>query len=353
MNFLSDNRTGASSKILQAVVSANSGTAEVGEDILSRQARQLLSEVFDRDIAVFFVPTGTAANGLSLAAIAPPGSGIFCHEEAHVMDSECGASEFFSSGAKLIGIPGHGGKICPLALKEAIARIRREALRQVPPAALSLSQATESGTVYTSAEISTLSTIAHEAGMRVHVDGARFANALVKLGGRPADLTWKAGVDILSFGATKNGALACEAVILFDKESAGDFAFRRKRAGHTLSKGRLLGAQMRAYLDGGHWLDLARAANRAAARLSAGLRASAGVRCPWPQDANEVFAVFPRKTASALTAAGALFNDWSTRSMREEERPGPDEIFLRLVCSFQTADVEIDDFLRIVKENPR
>ncbi len=160
-------------------------------------------------------------------------------------------------------------------------------------------------------------------------------------------------MDVLSFGATKNGALACEAVILFDEKSAGDFAFRRKRAGHTLSKGRLLGAQMRAYLDGGHWLELARAANRAAARLVAGLQGSAGVRCPWSQDANEVFAVFPRKTAAALTAAGALFNDWSTRSLREEERPGPDEIFLRLVCSFQTTDVEIDDFLRIVKENPR
>ena len=349
MNFISDNKTGASPRILTQSLPQISAWRPTSRNSGSREAARLLNDIFERDVAVFLVSTGTASNALALAALAPPGSGILCHEEAHVIDAECGAPEFFSGGAKVIGIPGDCGKITPEGLTEALAQYPRDVIRQVPPAALSLSQATESGTIYDSSEVAALTGIAHAAGLGVHMDGARFANALVELGAKPADVTWKVGVDILSFGATKNGALACEGVILFDKARAAEFSFRRKRSGHTLSKGRLLGSQMHAYLQDGHWLDLARSANRAAARLADGLARSRVVRCPWPRGANEVFAVLPSATASALREAGALFNDWSTRSLREQKRPGADEVFVRLVCSFQTTDDEIDRFLAIVR----
>ena len=350
MDFASDNATGASRVILDAVVAANDGTEPAyGADRWTKRAEALLCEAFEREVAVFLVATGTASNALALAALTPPWGAVFCHEDAHIANDECGAPEMMTGGAKLIGLPGEAGRVTLAALDAALAAFPRGLVKQVQPAALSLSQATECGVIYAPAEIAALATAAHAAGVRVHMDGARFANALLRLGCSPAEMTWRAGVDVLSLGATKNGALACEAIVVFDPELARDLAFRRKRAGHTLSKGRLLGAQMAAWLENGHWRDLAARANAAADRLAAGL-AAAGARLPWPTQANEVFAILPQATDAALRAAGARFHDWGARSLPPGQEPAAHERFVRLVCSFATTDAEIDAFLQIVRE---
>ncbi len=346
MNFTSDNIAGASARILDALVKGNAGpAAPYGMDPWTQDAEERLSRLFEREVASFLVATGTGSNALALAAIAPPGTAVFCHLEAHVIEDECGAPEFFTGGGKLVGIPGEGGKITPDGLRAALARFPRGIVRQVQPAALSLSNVTEAGTVYTPAEVQALSAIAHEAGLMVHMDGARFANAVAALGVSPADITWRAGIDVLSFGATKNGAIACEAVVFFDPAAGGDFLFRRKRGGHTISKGRFLGIQMAAFLDGDHWLDLARHANRAAARLARGLEGVPGVRLPWPVEANELFPIVPAAMDEALKAAGGRYYPWTTRVLPASEAPGPEERMLRLICAFDTPDAAVDDFV--------
>ncbi len=271
------------------------------------------------------------------------------HEESHVHDDECGAPEFFAAGAKLVGIPGLAGKMTPEVFGETLARYPRGLVKASQPGALSLSQATEAGTLYTVAEIESLASLAHEAGIGVHMDGARFANAIVALNATPAEMTWRAGVDALSFGATKNGALACEAVLFFDPDRAAQFAFQRKRGGHTLSKGRFLGAQMEAYLTDGLWLINARRANAAASSLAEGLLRAPGVRRAWPTEVNEVFVVAPRVRAKAWRRAGAKFHDWPTRALASELAPGPEETLLRLVTSFETSRAEIDGLVAIAQ----
>ena len=348
MNFTSDNIAGASAKILQALVDGNAGAAApYGMDPWTADAGAKLSGVFAREVASFLVATGTGSNALALAAIAPTGTAVFCHLEAHVIEDECGAPEFFTGGGKLVGIPGERGKITPAGLEATLARFPRGIVRQAQPAALSLSQVTEAGTLYTPAEIAALCDMAHAAGLVVHLDGARFANAVAALDVAPADITWRAGVDVLSFGATKNGAIACEAVVFFDADRAGDFLFRRKRGGHTVSKGRFLGIQMAAFLGDDHWLDLARHANCAAARLSRGLAAVPGVRLPWPTQANEVFPIVPAAVDEALKAAGGRYYPWTTRSLAGAEAPGPEERMLRLICAFDTPDAAVDEFVAV------
>ena len=216
------------------------------------------------------------------------------------MTTSAARPEFFTGGAKLVGIAGEGGKMTPDALRETLGRFPRGLVKSSQPGALSLSQATEAGTTYRIGEIAELCDIAHAAGIGAHMDGARFANALAASGASPAEMTWRAGIDALSFGATKNGALACEAVVFFDPARAANFAYLRKRGGHTLSKGRFLGAQMEAYLRDGLWLRLAEQANAAARRLSAGLAKAPGVRLAWPTEANEVFVVAPTATGQRL-----------------------------------------------------
>ena len=338
LDFTSDNSSGAHPAILDALVAANAGPAAAyGVDEWSRRAERALSQAFEREVAVFLVATGTAANALALSAITDPWGAILCHEFAHIAADECGAPEFFSAGAKLVGLPGAAGKLTPGALRDALAIMPHGIVKQVQPQALSLSQATECGTLYAPAEIAALADIAHEAGMAVHMDGARFSNAIVALGLTPAEMSWKAGLDVLSFGATKNGALACEAVIFFDPERAENFAYRRKRGGHTLSKGRLLGAQMEAYLKDGLWLDLARKANARAGELEAGLAALPGVRLPWKREINEIFAILPKPMHARMTAAGARYHPWTPRALELAERPVADEVFVRLIPSFATA----------------
>ncbi|HEV3044427.1 MAG TPA: low specificity L-threonine aldolase [Roseiarcus sp.] len=349
MNFASDNGAGAAPEILEAIVSASRGVAAAyGADEHTKAAESKLSEVFEKEVAAFLLATGTGANALALGAIAPPWSGIFCHEESHIHDDECGAPEFFTGGAKLVGVPGEGGKITPEVLRETLTRFPRGLVKSVQPGALSLSQATEAGTIYSLAEIAALSALAHQHGLAVHMDGARFANSLVALGCAPAEMSWRAGVDVLSFGATKNGALACEALIFFDRVKAEAFAFQRKRGGHTLSKGRFLGAQMNAYLRDGLWLKLAERANRAAERLAGGLEAIPEVRLAWPAQINEVFPIAPRAVVAPLIAAGARIYEWTSRAVSPALAPREGEVFLRLVCSFETSDAEVDQLIAIV-----
>ena len=347
MDFASDNTTGASQAILAAVLAANEGQAAAyGADPLTAKAMRLLTEIFERETAGFLVSTGTAANALALGALSPPFGAVFCHAQAHVMDDECGAPEMFTGGAKLIGIAGRASKIAPADFKSVLADFPQGLEKQVQPAALSLSQVTECGTIYTCDELAELTTLAHNAGLMVHMDGARFANALVSLQCTPAEMTWKAGVDVLSFGATKNGALACEAVIFFDLPRAASLRFQRKRSGHTLSKGRFLGAQMIGYLENGHWLELAARANDHARRLAAGLAKIPGVRLPWPCEANEVFAILPGAIDAALKRTGALYYPWrSPISSLDCAPPADNEAFVRLVTSFATKPNEIDLFI--------
>lgn len=352
VNFTSDNGAGVAPEILEAILATSRGSEPAyGADAETASAEAAVDAIFGRKCATFLVATGTAANALALASLARPFEAIFCHEEAHIQDDECGAPEMFSAGAKIVGIAGVGGKISPRGWRETLERFPRGRVHGVQPAALSLSQVTEAGTLYGLDEIAALSAIARQAGLGVHLDGARFANALAALGCSPADMTWRAGVDVLSLGATKNGALACEAVVFFDPEKAASFPFQRKRSGHLLSKGRFLGAQMHAYLRDGLWLRLAAKANAAAARLAAGLGAVAGARLAWPAQANEVFAILPRRALAPLRAAGAQFYEWNSRAFAAGEAPKADEICVRLVCSFATESAEVEAFLAALREH--
>jgi threonine aldolase len=352
MDFASDNGSGASEKILQALITANSGAAAAyGADVQTRRAEDLLCQFFERDVHAFLVTTGTAANALALAAIAPPWGAIFSHEDAHIIEDECGAPEMFTAGAKLVGIGGKDGKLRPDHVAATLARYPQGVVKQTQPAALSISQATECGTVYTCPEIAALSDLAHRQAMRVHMDGARFCNALVGLGCTAAEMSWKAGIDVLSFGTTKNGTLACEAVVFFDSAAAADFAFRRKRAGQTVSKGRFLGAQMAAYIENNHCFDLARHANSCAARLASQLSALPHVSLAWPTQINEVFAIWPRATDAALKAIGARYHEWSARCLAEPFPTGEDKVLVRLVTSFATQEEEIDRLVAIVRKS--
>lgn len=348
MNFMSDNVWGASQPVMAALMAANTDAcASYGADPWTDRARAMLGEIFEREVEMYLVATGTGANALSLACLCRPWSAVLCHEESHVMDDECGAPEFFSDGAKLVGLPGIGGKIHPDDVRAALARMPAGVLKQVQPAALSITQATEAGLVYSRDEIRALSEAAAERGLYVHMDGARFANALVQLGCTPAEMTWKCGVDILSFGATKNGCLAAEAVVIFNRDLPVEMPIRRRRGGHTLSKGRLLGAQMVGYLEGGHWLDNARHANAMARHLADGLIGSNSIRLAWPVEANEVFPIVPKPIYESLLKAGFQVRPWDSRFMMPGVRVGADEMMLRLVTSFATKREHVDGLIDI------
>lgn len=350
VTFGSDNMAGASSKVLEALIEANSGTARsYGADPWTRDAEQLLGDVFEHELAAFFVTSGTAANSLALSALAQPWNAVLCHPHAHIIEDECSAPEFFTGGARLIPIAGADGKITPAALIRTLERLPADAPHNVAPVAVSLSQATECGLVYRPDEIALLAETARSRRLTVHMDGARFANAVARLGCSPAELTWKAGVDVLCLGASKNGALAAEAVIFFDPGRSLDFAARRKRGGHLVAKGRFLGAQFLGWLRDGHWLDLARCANDAAQLLSTGLSATAGVRVVWPTDANEVFAILPRELDARLRAAGYSYYGWNRESLPRGESAAPNEVFARLVTSFATTSRDVSEFLELAR----
>ena len=316
MRFVSDNAAAAHPRVIEAIAASNRLDTPYDGDEWSARLDRAFSELFETDVRAFWVTTGTAANCLALAALCPPYRGILCHRDAHIEVDEAGAPGFFTGGAKLILLEGSGAKITPQTVAAACDRIRDD-VHQVQPAALSITNATEYGLVYRAAEVTGLGKFAREHGLNFHMDGARLANALATTGESPADVTWRAGVDALSFGFVKNGGLNAEALILFRTELADEIAVRRKRAGHLLSKGRTLAAQILAMLDDNLWLDNARAANAAAQMLAK----AAPDRLVYPVEANEVFLKVTTQEAARLRVQGFDFYDW-----------GPDEI--RLVTSW-------------------
>ncbi|RWP57902.1 low specificity L-threonine aldolase [Mesorhizobium sp.] len=348
MNFASDNWAGAHPSIA-AGLSAHAGgfSTAYGDGALDEAAYQRFNEIFEREVAVFFVATGTAANSLSLTAYNKSGGISFCHRESHVIEDECGAPEYFTGGSRLHAVDGALGKIDPNELDRAVGRFAPEIVHSGRPMAVSITQSTEVGTIYTLNEIARISAIAKHHKLPLHMDGARFANALVALETTPAEMTWKGGVDILSFGGTKNGCWCAEAIVLFDLDRARELAFLRKRAAQLFSKSRFIAAQFEAYFKDDLWLDTARHANAMAARLAALIEDSASARLAWLPQANEVFAVMKKAKAERVLLAGAAFYDWH-KPHDFDGHIGEDEALYRFVTSFATTEEEVDRFGELI-----
>ena len=311
MRFFSDNAAAACPEVMAALESANRLETAYDGDSFSARLDAAFSDLFGAEVESLWVATGTAANSLALAALCPPFGSVICHREAHIQNDECGAPEFFTGGAKLLIGEGEGAKLVPEMVDRLIAGIRKD-VHQVQPAALSITNATEYGLVYAPDEVAALGELCRQRGLGFHVDGARFANAVARLGCAPADLTWRAGVDALSFGFVKNGGMSAEALVFFRKGLREATLYRRKRAGHLLSKGRFLAAQILAMLEGDVWLRNARAANDSAARLAE----AAGARLVLPVEANEVFLKVSSDEAARLRGQGFDFYDWGAGEAR-------------------------------------
>jgi threonine aldolase len=336
--FTSDNTAGGAPEIIAAVAAAASGQAPpYGTDSWTSSARRRFSEIFDRDVDLLPVSTGSAANALSLAGLTPPWGGVLCHRESHINNDECGAPEFFTGGAKLIALGGENAKIDADELQAAVHRKVGD-VHSVQPFVLSLTQATETGAVYTAAEIGHLAGIAKSAGLRVHMDGARLANALAASGCSPAELTWRAGVDILSFGATKNGAVTADAIIVFDNSVTTELNFRAKRAGQLAAKMRFAAAQLDAYLADDLWLRNAKHANDMTARLAEGLNSVADTYLAGTPQANILFCRLPQHVVDGLLDEGYGFyhGRWE---------PG----VVRFVTSFATTTHDVDELIHAVR----
>ncbi len=333
MNFGSDNTAPVAAEIMEALNRANDGKAPAyGADDWTARLEERMSALFEREVAVFPVATGTAANALALSALMPPWGRVYCHRNAHIAEDECGAPILFTGGGTLELLDGPAGQITPDAVRASVANLRLGDQHQTQPAVISITQATEWGTVYNPEEVAALADLAREYGMSLHMDGARFANALVHLNCSPAEATWKAGVDVLSFGATKNGAMAAEAVVFFDPAKAENFLFRRKRTGHLFSKMRYLSVQLLAYLEDDLWLKNARRANEAASRLAGGLKQLPGAELAAPVQANEIFIRLPAGIAEGLREKGYYFYDWP--------QAGPGGV--RLVTAYDTPAAAVD-----------
>ncbi len=348
MFFASDNGGPAAPEVIEAIAKANSGIAmPYGADPIMDEVRSQIRELFEAPGAeVYLVATGTAANALALACLVQPWQTVYCHRNAHIEEDECGAPEFYTGGSKLTLLDGADAKIAPESLSHAISHTARAGVHNVQKGTLSLTNATEAGAVYTPQEVAALCDIAKKADIPCHMDGARLSNALVRLGCTPAELTWKAGIDVLSFGGTKNGLLGVEAVILFNPDLAWEFELRRKRGGHLFSKHRFLSVQMQAYLADDLWHRLAAQANRAADRLAKGILQIPGAALLHPVEANAVFAAWPRKGHRIAQQSGAKYYHWPF----DQPLEGPDEapISARLVCNWSTTDAEIDQFLTLI-----
>ncbi len=351
MIFASDNWAGVSDKVMTAITAVAADQAPAyGGDELTKSVEAKFCDLFEKDVEVHLVATGTAANALAIAAFAAPGGLVFCHRDAHIATDEAGAVAFFGGGLTVSMLDGRGGKLAPDELSTALAPFRSGFVHIGKPVAVSLSQLTEWGLAYRPGEIAPLAEIAREMGLAVHMDGARFAGAAAATGASPADLTWRAGVDVMSFGGTKNGCLIAEAVVFFDPQQARDFGFARQRAGHGLSKNWAAAAQFEAYLDADHWLDLARHANRASARLAAILERTAGASLVFQPDANEVFARLTVETERRLQDAGVVFYRWPGGDPVSDKGKEPDEVTVRLVTSFQTSEDDLDRLADILSD---
>jgi threonine aldolase len=338
MNFASDNVTSVSAEIMAALTIANSDNETAmpyGADKYTQQLEQQLNELFETEVTIFPVATGSAANALALSVMTPPFGAIYCHEQSHINVDECGAPEFYTGGAKLVTLPGEDGKIKVDDLTKILKNAGAGVVHHVQPAAVSITQASEAGTVYKLAEIQAIADVTHTHNLQLHMDGARFANAIVSLGCSPADLTWRAGVDALCFGATKNGAMAAEAVIFFNQSLAQTFGYRRKRSGHLFSKMRFLSAQLSAYLQDDLWLTNARHANNMAQILMQGLVGLPGVKLCHQVEANEIFMQLPEKVILSLLAEGFVFYRWESEASS----------LVRLVTAFNTKEADVKAFI--------
>lgn len=338
--FASDNGAPVHPKVMQAMADANRGMAmPYGNDPLTAAAARQIRDLFEApEAAVHFVGSGTAANALSLALLSPAWGGVYCHPLAHINNDECGAPEFFTAGAKLLPVPGAEGRIDPDALRATLAGMSTS-VHTVQGAALSLTNLTEIGTAYEAAQVAALAGIARAAGLGVHLDGSRLANALAATGASPAEMTWKAGIDVLSLGGAKGGMMNAEAVVIFDPAKAREFELRRKRAGQLTSKMRFHAAQFQGWLDEGLWLDLGRHANAMAERMRQGLGPD---RLLAAGTGNIVFADIPEAAQDRLRARGALF--YNSRTVRTREGLPA----CRMVCSWATHPVDVDAFLEAV-----
>ena len=337
--FASDNISSACPEVMEALAKANEANSpSYGEDPWTRDLAVRLGEIFETPVTVFPVTTGTAANALALSTLTPAFGKIFCHELAHINTDECGAPELFTGGAKLIDMPGANGRITAQALEEPIYGSGN--VHHAQPASVSITQACESGTVYSIEEIEAIAAVAHSHNLSMHMDGARFANALVTLGVTPAQMTWQAGIDVLSFGGTKNGCLTAEAVVFFKPELVGDFPFLQKRAGQLLSKSRFISSQFAGYLADDVWMRNARQANAMAQRLSKGLADLPGLELAYPTQSNEVFVVMPAALIDRLSATGLAIND--------EELDGK---AVRFVAAWNTTESEVDALLAVLSDH--
>lgn len=354
MDFGSDNAYGVLPQVMAALGRANQGAVRAyGGDSVTQGLTPLYSDLFGRPVAVHPVFTGTAANALALATLTPPHGAVFCHAQSHIMVSECGAPEFYAHGARLIGIDGPAegtmaGKLTAQAIAAAIDTLPRGFVHSVQPFAVSLSQPTELGTVYGLDELAAIGRAVKSRGLKLHLDGARFANAMAHLGAATSEelaaATWRAGVDALSFGASKGGTMGAEAVVYFDPADAADFEYRRKKGGHLASKMRFVSVQLEAYVTDGLWLESARRANALAQRLAEGLSKINSIRLPVPVQTNMVFAQMPAGVAARLRRAGAYFYDWHAIA---DGSDADSPVLARLATSFATPDEAVTRFVEI------
>lgn len=348
MFFASDNSGPAHPKVIEALTQANEGYAmPYGDDALMDKVRTRIRDIFEApEAVVYLVATGTAANSLALATLTQPWETIFCTPEAHIHQDECNAPEFFSGGTKLTLVGAEHAKMTPETLRAAVEAEESRGVHGPQRGPVSITNVTERGTVYSTRELSALTDVAREFNLPTHLDGARFANALVALGCTPAEMTWKAGIDAVSFGGTKNGCMGVEAVIFFDPKHAWEFELRRKRGAHLFSKHRYLSAQMLAYLTDDLWLDLAKRSNAANARLARGLKQIEGVTFEHEPDANISFAGWSRAGHQRLHDAGAAYYVWEGQL----DGADPTEILTaRMVADWSMSDENVDRFLELVR----
>ena len=339
VKFASDNVAGACPEVLDAIIKANDGdSTPYGNDQISTELQDKFSEIFEKEVIVFPTASGTAANALALATMTPSFGNVYCHKLSHINTDECGAPEFYTGGGKLVTLNGVKGKITAEELDQVISG--KGIVHHTQPSSVSITQVCETGEVYQLDEIKKISEVTHKHNLSIHMDGARFANALVSLNVTPAEMTWKAGIDVLSFGATKNGCIAAEAIIFFKKNLVGNVAFLMKRAGHLLSKMRFVSAQLDAYISNDVWLRNAKHANKMGKKLSDGLKDHSDINLAYPTEANEVFATFPRNKIDHLNSEGYKIN--------EDEWDGK---AVRLVAAWNTQDADIDHLLNSLKNS--
>ncbi len=337
VKFASDNVTGACPEVLNALLKTNEDDkTPYGNDELSKNLQNKFSEIFEKEVIVFPTASGTAANALALSTMTPSFGNIYCHRLSHINVDECGAPEFYTGGAKLINLDGNNGKIIAEELDNNISG--KGVVHHTQPSSVSITQLCETGVAYNLDEIKKISEITHKHDLNIHMDGARFANALVSLNCTPAEMTWKSGIDVLSFGATKNGCLAAEAIIFFKPELVGNLAFLMKRAGHLLSKMRFVSAQLDAYISNEVWLKNAKHANTMGKKLSQGLLKHKNIELAYPTDANEVFVKIPKNIIDQLNSHGYKINDdeWEDKAVR-------------LVAAWNTHPDDVESFLNIIK----